>query len=135
MVHIIYGEKGTGKTKRILDQANDKLSTAKGRLVFIDKDDSSMLTLSHKIKWANAREHEITSDMTLVAFIKGMLAYSNDIETVYIDGVSRITNLNTDQMEWLYRELGDISKQYGVEIVTTVSCSKENLPEFLKALA
>ncbi len=135
MVHIIYGQKGTGKTKKILDRANDHLATAKGRLVFIDKDDSSMLNLSHKIKWVNAKEYQITSDMTLIAFLKGMLAFSNDIETIYVDGMARITNLNTDQMEWLYRELSDLAQQYKVEVVTTVSCPNGELPEFLKPLA
>ena len=38
MIEIICGEKGTGKTKRIISLANGVSDQAKGSMVFIDDD-------------------------------------------------------------------------------------------------
>ena len=37
MIKVIYGEKGTGKTKIILDSVNNSVATAKGNVVFIQQ--------------------------------------------------------------------------------------------------
>ena len=42
MIEIICGEKGTGKTKRIISLANGISDQAKGSMVFIDDDNSYM---------------------------------------------------------------------------------------------
>ena len=42
MIEIICGEKGTGKTKRIISLANGISDQAKGSMVFIDEDNSYM---------------------------------------------------------------------------------------------
>ena len=35
MVKIVYGAKGSGKTKRIIDMANESIESAAGNIVFI----------------------------------------------------------------------------------------------------
>ena len=35
MIKVIYGAKGTGKTKQMIDAANAAVATAKGHLIFI----------------------------------------------------------------------------------------------------
>ena len=35
MIHLIYGAKGSGKTKRIIDMANASIDTTTGDIVFI----------------------------------------------------------------------------------------------------
>ena len=37
MVDIICGERGQGKTKEMLQRANDSVSDAKGAILYIDK--------------------------------------------------------------------------------------------------
>ena len=36
MVEIIVGEKGTGKTKHMLERVNQEIKTVQGTLVYID---------------------------------------------------------------------------------------------------
>ena len=38
LIKVIFGETGAGKTKRIIDIANETLKTANGSIVFIDND-------------------------------------------------------------------------------------------------
>ena len=38
VIQVIFGKKGSGKTKRILDMANASVKEAKGNVLFIDDD-------------------------------------------------------------------------------------------------
>ena len=49
MIQIISGVKGSGKTKRLLDQTNDALKVEHGDIVFIDDDKRYMYDLRHAL--------------------------------------------------------------------------------------
>ena len=57
MIQLIFGEKGSGKTKRILEIANQTAEQAKGSIVFIDEDDRYMYDLNLSIRFINATEY------------------------------------------------------------------------------
>ena len=59
MIRVIFGEKGAGKTKRIIDMANESIKTAKGSIVFIDDDNQYMFELKHSIRFVDASEFHI----------------------------------------------------------------------------
>ena len=40
MIKIIAGNKGSGKTKRLIDMTNETAKTTSGNVVFLDKDNS-----------------------------------------------------------------------------------------------
>ena len=50
MIQVIFGKKGSGKTKRILDMANASVKEAKGNVLFIDDDKSYTLSLKPQIR-------------------------------------------------------------------------------------
>lgn len=129
MINLIYGPKGTGKTKQIIENANAEIAKAKGDVVFIDKDNRKMYELSHKLRLVDATEYGIKGDNSLVSFIKGLLAGNKDIEAVYIDGVAAITGLQPAESEAMYKEIYEISTKFGVRFTITVSIEK--LPVFL----
>ena len=54
MIQVIHGKKGSGKTKRILDQANDAIKEHKGDVIFIDDDNRYMYDLRHEVRFVNA---------------------------------------------------------------------------------
>ena len=39
MVKLLIGEKGSGKTKRLIAQVNEALETSKGHVICVEKDD------------------------------------------------------------------------------------------------
>ena len=45
MIKIIYGAKGTGKTKMMIDAANEAVKVAKGHLIFITDSKRGMYDL------------------------------------------------------------------------------------------
>ena len=66
MIQVIYGKKGSGKTKRLLDMANDALKVEHGDIVFVDDDKRYMYDLRHEIRFVDASEYSVNSaDMFL----------------------------------------------------------------------
>ena len=57
MIQVIFGKKGSGKTKRILDMANASVKEAKGNVLFIDDDKSYTLSLKPQIRFIDASEY------------------------------------------------------------------------------
>ncbi|MCM1043026.1 MAG: hypothetical protein NC350_02315 [Corallococcus sp.] len=131
MIQIIYGEKGTGKTKQIVDSANNSVASAKGTIVYVDKDSNRMHDLDRNIRLVDAVHYGIAGQKCLVAFIKGMLATNFDIEKIYIDGIAKIVNSDLSEMETVFEGIESIGEEFKVSFVITASCAKENLPPFV----
>ena len=131
MITLIYGEKGTGKTKQMIDGANASVAAAKGVVVYIDKDDSRMHDLDRNIRLVNTASYQVSTQEQVVAFVKGMLATNYDIEKIYVDGLAKIVKSNLEDMQVVYDGLGTIAQEFNVNFVISVSCAKENLPAFV----
>ena len=132
MIRIIYGRKGSGKTKRIIEEANASLDTAKGHNVFITDTNRFMYDLRHQLRYVNAKDYFIETPRGLRAFMDGMIAGNSDIETVFVDGAARISGVAVKDMKDFYSELERISEKFGVNFVLTVSEDEKDLPDFVE---
>ncbi|MEN6417315.1 MAG: hypothetical protein ABFC73_00175, partial [Clostridiaceae bacterium] len=117
MIGVIFGEKGTGKTKQILEMANKSVHTAKGNIIFIDDDNGYMYDLSTKARFINASEYGITTPKMLYGFLCGLAAGDFDLETIYIDGLLSIIHHSLDTLEGLFTELKQFSDKYSVNVI------------------
>lgn len=131
MIHLVYGAKGSGKTKRIIDQANACIESANGDVVFITDTNRYMFEIKYQIRVTNTAEHHIASEEALLGFIKGMIAGNHDIKTVFIDGAHRIVGKDVSDMGDFYAEMDAIAKRNEVEFIMSVSKDLADLPEFL----
>ena len=136
MIRLITGEKGPGKTKIIIDMANDNVETAKGDIVFLTDTDRYMYSLRYQVRVINAsnflkRGDNPISEESLIGFIKGLLAGNHDIETLYIDGAHRMLGKSIREMEDFFTDIYAIGKDTETRFVLTVSEDEENFPEFL----
>ena len=131
MIQVIYGAKGTGKTKQIVDHANDFAKSAKGVVVYIDRSNHRLHDLHRNVRLVDASHYDLSTQHDILSFIKGMLAANYDIEQIYVDGISRLLNCNVSELQELYNGLEQICKEHGVNVVITASGAKEDLPEFI----
>lgn len=131
MISIIYGEKGTGKTSKIIANANTVAS--KGDIVFLSTTDRYRQEIKPQIKFVNCKDERVDNSQSLLGFIKGMLAANYDIEYIYIDGIYKMINatFDSDVMENFFLSLDEISTNGTVTFVLTVSCAKEKLPAYI----
>lgn len=131
MIKLICGEKGAGKTKKILDMANDTAKVSKGSVVFLDKDDSHKLGLSYKVRLNDMSEWRVSSDNELVAFIKGMLATNYDITDIFVDGIVKISGHPVEELANFFGCLERVISDKDVNVVLTISKDSSALPDFL----
>lgn len=129
MITVVYGAKGSGKTKQILDQANGAITKAKGNLVYITDNKEHMYQIKRPIRYVDAKEYNLSGLDMLVGFIKGMFAVNHDIEHIFIDGAARIAKAKIEELEALINEF---SAHEDVNFTLTVSSNYENLPDFIK---
>lgn len=132
MIGVIFGEKGTGKTKKILEMANKSVLTAKGTTIFIDDDTRYIYDLSTKARFINASDYGITSPKMLYGFLCGLAASDFDLENIYIDGLLRITGHELGSMEGLFDDLKSFSAKNNLNIIMSITGSMETVPPFLK---
>ena len=133
MIQIIAGEKGQGKTKRLLDMANEAGKVANGNIVFIDDDKRHMFDLSYSIRFVETSSFIMDDHRMFYGFIRGILSQDNDIEKIFIDGINNIIKKITleDFLNFI-DELEKVSVEYGVDFIMIISIKVEDLPESVK---
>ena len=132
MIGVIFGEKGTGKTKQILEMANKSVLTAKGNTIFIDDDTSYIYDLSRKARFINASDYGITTPKMLYGFLCGLAASDFDLENIYIDGLLRIIGHEIASLEGLFDDLKTFASKNNLNVIMSITGSKETIPPFLK---
>ncbi len=130
MISLIYGGKGSGKTKRLIEAANEAQKTNDGAAVYLTTHAKHSIQINAAIKFVDALEYGIKGKDQTIGFIKGLLACNNDINVVYIDGLAYMANMPVEDTQEVFEELEDISQKFGADFVVTVSA--ESLPEFLQ---
>ena len=131
MIKLIYGPKGTGKTKRLIQAANDAAQDAKGLSVFITDNKRCMYDVARNIRFIDVADWAVAGEDALCGFVKGVAACNSDHEYIYIDGVARISGKPIGELAGIFYMLDKISNENDITIVLTCSCKKEELPDFV----
>ncbi|MBF7096583.1 hypothetical protein [Alkalibacter mobilis] len=133
MVRIVSGPKGSGKTKRMIDYANDSNISHEGEIVFINDREKYRVKLDNQIRYVNVEDFFITNKDVFFGFLNGLIAENYDITTVYIDNVLRITGLESiNDLEELFSELRKLEDKYNLEFVLSVCAEDSEIPAFMK---
>jgi len=131
MIKVIYGAKGTGKTKLMIDAANAAVEEAKGHLIFITDSKRGMYDLEREVRFIDTSEYDIAGEAALCGFIKGVIAGNHDNEYVYIDGVCRIAGKPVADLAAFFYMLDKVSKNSNLVVTVSISATKEDLPDFV----
>ena len=132
MVGVIFGQKGSGKTKKILELANRAAKEAHGSMVFIDDENSYMYDLDRNVRFVNAKEYDLVSPRMLYGFLCGLAASDYDLEYIYIDGLMHFIRTELSTLTELFDQIERFSELRGITPPMSVSGSAEELPEFMK---
>ena len=132
MVQIIVGVKGKGKTKRLLEMANEAVKNAKGTVVYLDKSAKHMYELSNKIRLINVNDYEIMSSDGFTGFVSGIISQDHDLETMFLDSFLKLANLEGGDITPVVDTLEKVGEKYNVNFVLSVSMDAADLPENAK---
>ena len=137
MIQVILGDKGSGKTKRLIDLTNEALKSEHGNIIFIDDDKRYMYDLRHEIRFVDASEYPAAYKCTaheFLAFVSGMLSADFDLSLIAVDAFKKLvkTPLDDIEMEKFFEKLEKISANHRCNFVLSISAPEEEVPEFIR---
>lgn len=135
MIKIIFGKKGSGKTKRILDMANESVREAKGNVLFIDDDRKYTLSLKPQVRFIDASEYDVKGQVPFYGFLAGILAGNYDISVIYIDAFLKLIDAKADQTTDFFKKLEKLTADAGCDMVISYSEDRELAPEAIRPYA
>ena len=122
MIQIISGVKGKGKTKFLIQKANEAVKAANGSVVYLDKNNKHMYELSNRIRLINVGDFPIDTYDAFIGFICGLISQDRDLEHM----------LSDDYVGYVLSKLADVSEKFNVDFTISISIDADNIPEEFK---
>jgi energy-coupling factor transporter ATP-binding protein EcfA2 len=137
LVSLIVGNRGSGKTKTLIDHAERAAKNSKGQVVCIERGESMRFGLSHKIRLIDIKEYSLSGAEAYYGFMAGLLAGNYDITEIFADATFRILcGKDAKDFEALAAFIEKLVAltEGGPSITLTVSCAPADLPERIRPL-
>ncbi len=127
MIQLIIGQKGSGKTKVLIDKINAAVKDTNGCLVCIEKGETLRRSISYRVRWCDADQFGIDNFDAFYGFIAGMLAGNYDIKEVYVDGILKTCGADYDAFGRMLEKLNKLTGEDS-SVTFTVSANIVDLP-------
>ncbi len=132
MIQIIAGLKGKGKTKYLIQKANEDVKTANGNVVYLDKNNKHMYELSNKIRLINLSDYPVDTYDAFLGFISGVISQDHDLEAMYLDSFITVSCVSEEYIGFVLSKLSDISSRFNVNFTISISVDADRLPDQFK---
>lgn len=129
MVKLIIGNKGSGKTKKLISMVNIATEKSNGSVICIEKNSNLTFNISSKARLLTTDSYDIAGTDALFGFVAGICAGNYDITDIFIDATFKIIGRNYKELEAFLLKLNDLSIVNDVDVVLTLSCGQDDLPE------
>lgn len=133
MVKLILGAKGAGKTKWLINGANDDIKSGNGNITFLDVEDEHIFSLDTNVRLINLSDYKVNSIEKFYGFLLGMLSMDFDLEKIYIDSVYKIIDIKKEDLKCLIKNLEEISEKHDVDILINVDYLAEDVDSDLRS--
>ncbi len=131
MIKLYIGGKGSGKTKTLIELANNAAHSTNGSVVCIEKGDKLTHEITYKARLIDTDDYAVADATTLYGFVAGILASNSDITDLFIDSGLKICGNDVPAFEAMLPALEKIAKD--VNLVMTVSIPVDEAPAGIKA--
>ena len=133
MVKLILGAKGAGKTKWLINGANDDIKSGNGNITFLDVEDEHIFSLDTNVRLINLSDYSVNSIEKFYGFLLGMLSMDFDIEKIYIDSIYKIIDIKKEDLKCLVKNLDEISEKHDVDILINVDYVADEVDSDLRS--
>lgn len=131
MIKLIIGNKGSGKTKKLINLINEAVENSNGTVVCIEKSPLLTYEVTHKARLIETERFGIEGCDAFYGMVCGVIAQDHDITEVFVDATFKIVGRDYDAFAALINKLSKVSAENEVDIVFTVSEDEANLPASL----
>ncbi len=135
MITLILGRKGSGKTKKLIQMANDAVETSKGVVVVMEKGTKLTYDVNHKARLMDFDEYAIRGFDAFFGFVCGVCACNYDVTDILIDSTLKIGGTDFDALGEFIQKLDKLSSHTNTKIVLSVSADESDLPESINAVS
>ena len=132
MINVIIGEKGTGKTAKLIEAVHVAEKAATGSVVFVNKGNRHVLDLSHNVRLVNTEEYGIASYDEFYGFVCGILSQNYDIAHIFIDSITKIVNDDIAALECFLEKVSAVAEKSNAEIQIILSMNPADATEGIK---
>ena len=132
MIKIIAGEKGTGKTARLVDDINT-VAAQDNNVVCIERGTRLDQALKPNVRLVNMKEYPISGYDQLIAFIMGICSKDYDLTHIYIDSIYKVAdNSSIEDMAAFVEKLDAFLKDSAITATIVWSGKTDDLPDSIK---
>lgn len=132
MVKLVLGTKGKGKTKYLLDNANETAMQSDGVVIYLDKNSKHMFELDKHIRLINVREYPVPNFEVLMGFICGLISGNHDIQAIYFDSFLTLAGLTDADPTDALDKLIVLTSRLGVDFIVSLSMDEKELSDKFK---
>ena len=134
MVTLIIGKKGTGKTKKLIQLANEAVAKSSGNVVVIEKGAKLTYDVTHKARLIDTDVYGVKGYDMLLGFISGICAGNYDVTDIFVDSTFKICPEAVNGIETFVKKLDLLSKESEANFTILVSSAEGELPKGLEAV-
>ncbi|MEE3428756.1 MAG: hypothetical protein VZQ55_07300 [Ruminococcus sp.] len=134
MVTLLIGKKGSGKTKKLIQLANEAVAASQGNVVVIEKGAKLTYDITSKARLIDTDQYSISGYDMLFGFLSGICAGNYDVTDILIDSTFKICPEAVDGLEVFTKKLQDLSENSEANFVVLISAAEEDIPSELNAV-
>ena len=131
MISLIIGNKGSGKTKRLINLINEAVAKSDGTVVCIEKSPLLTYEVTHKARLIETERFDIQGCDAFYGMVCGVIAQDHDLTDVFVDATFKIVGRDYDAFAALINKICKVSDDANVNFVFTVSEDQDKLPAAL----
>lgn len=128
MITILTGNKGSGKTKKLLELANAATEKSQGNVVVIEKGQKLTFDISHSARLVDSDAYDIKGADALCGFLGGICAGNYDVTDIFVDSTLKITGTGAEVLETVIPELEKLSEAANTNFCLSVSADNGDIP-------
>lgn len=132
MIRVIVGNKGSGKTARLVDELNEH-AARDNNVVCVEFGQRLDSSVNYKIRLVDITEYPTKGYRELLSFLAGIYAKDYDLGHIYVDSIFKVSGSSdlVDLAAFL-EELRLFSDKNGVDIVVVLSADPDAIPESIR---
>lgn len=135
MITLLIGKKGSGKTKKLIDHANEAVEKSNGNVVVIEKGLKLTYDISHNARLIDVDAYGIEGMDALFGFLSGICAGNYDVTDMFLDSTLKIIGNDMQVLEKFVVKMDELMKKEDVNLTISVSASEDEIPENILKVA
>ncbi len=132
MIHVFCKQKGSGKTKALIDLANSKVKDSKGSLVYINDSNRVLLEIHKNIRFICAQDFNIYNYKDFYGFLCGIISKDYDVDNIFIDGILNDLWREKEALELVLSKVEYLSEKFNIDFYINIGCEENNIPNCIR---